>query len=135
MACAFPHRGGREPEKAQLEGGEEEAKEAKPEEGAAATEGSEETPVPEPEELQLTLEEYEVIMAEKRAGLNAQREAAFKPDEKQFEGFKQFAKVCEGCGVVGLPLLLHAVAGMAYVSPRSGCRYKASFPLGLTGGG
>lgn len=33
--------------------------------------------------LQMTLEEYEAVLAEKRAGLNQQREAAFKADEKQ----------------------------------------------------
>lgn len=31
----------------------------------------------------MTLEEYEAVLAEKRAGLNQQREAAFKADEKQ----------------------------------------------------
>lgn len=31
----------------------------------------------------MTLEEYEAVLAEKRAGLNRQREAAFKADEKQ----------------------------------------------------
>ena len=31
----------------------------------------------------MTLEEYEAVLAEKRAGLNQTREAAFKADEKQ----------------------------------------------------
>lgn len=41
---------------------------------------------PEEEEVQMTLEEYEAVLAEKRAGLNQQREAAFKADAKQFSG-------------------------------------------------
>ena len=32
---------------------------------------------------QMTLEEYEAVLAEKRAGLNQTREAAYKADEKQ----------------------------------------------------
>ena len=40
-------------------------------------------PCPEPPPAQMTLEEYEAVLAEKRAGLNRQREAAFKADEKQ----------------------------------------------------
>ena len=49
-------------------------------------------------------------MAEKRAGLNTQREAAFKVDEAQFQGMKTFAKVEED---VGLSLNKNAKAGKA----------------------
>jgi len=48
---------------------------------------------------QMTLEEYEAVLAEKRAGLNTQRESAFKADEKQFNGMKTFEKVEEDVGL------------------------------------
>eukprot|EP00890_Picochlorum_soloecismus_P004578 jgi/Picsp_1/5120/NSC_02483-R1_vasa intronic gene len=54
-------------------------------------EGAEEA-APEEEEKQLTLEEYEAMLAEKRAGLNAKKEAAFKVDESQFKGMRTFEK-------------------------------------------
>jgi hypothetical protein len=47
----------------------------------------------------MTLEEYEVVLAEKRAGLNQQREAAFKADSAQFSGMKTFAKEVEDLGL------------------------------------
>ena len=55
--------------------------------------------VEEEEEKQLTLEEYEVLMQEKRAGLNTQRDAAFKVDDAQFQGMKTFEKVEEDVGL------------------------------------
>lgn len=39
----------------------------------------------------MTLEEYEAVLAEKRAGLNQTREAAFKADEKQVRAHAQLA--------------------------------------------
>jgi plasminogen activator inhibitor 1 RNA-binding protein len=70
------------------------------EEGAApAAEGAAEGAAPAPpppaeeEEVTMSLDEYEALMAEKRAGLNAQREAAFKADAAQFDGMKTFEKV------------------------------------------
>lgn len=39
----------------------------------------------------MTLEEYEAVLAEKRAGLNLTREAAFKADEKQVRVHAQLA--------------------------------------------
>jgi len=71
-------------EKLNLEGGEE---------------ADADVPPPEEEEKQLTLEEYEALMAEKRAGLNAQREAAFKVDDSQFKGMKTHEKVEEDLGL------------------------------------
>lgn len=53
----------------------------------------------EEEEPQLTLEEYEAQMAEKRAILNAQKESAFKADASQFEGMKTFEKKEEDLGL------------------------------------
>ena len=47
----------------------------------------------------MTLEEYEVVLAETRAGLNQQREAAFKADSAQFSGMKTFAKEVEDLGL------------------------------------
>lgn len=92
-------------EKMAVEGGEE-APAAVAAEGAAAPAAETEAPAveAEPEEVQMTLEEYEAILAEKRAGLNAQREAAFKPDAKQFEGFKQMTKAEEDAEDIGLGL-------------------------------
>lgn len=51
-------------------------------------------PVEEPEK-QMTLEEYEAMMADKKASLNQVKEAAFKADEQQFAGMKTFQKVEE----------------------------------------
>jgi hypothetical protein len=47
----------------------------------------------------MTLEEYEVVLAEKRAGLNQTREPAVKADTKQFSGMKTFEKVEEDVGM------------------------------------
>jgi plasminogen activator inhibitor 1 RNA-binding protein len=52
-----------------------------------------------PEEKQLSLEEYEALMEEKRAGLNVQREASFKVDKAQFQGMKTFEKQEEDVGL------------------------------------
>lgn len=52
-----------------------------------------------PEEKQLSLEEYEALMEEKRAGLNVQRDASFKVDEAQFQGMKTFEKQEEDVGL------------------------------------
>ncbi|EFN52985.1 expressed protein [Chlorella variabilis] len=95
------HNWGEEGKDGETEGA---AKEATTEEGAEpAAEPVEEVPRAEPEEdeeeKQMTLEEYEVVLAEKRAGLNQQREAAFKADEKQFSGMKTFEKVVEDVGL------------------------------------
>ena len=57
--------------------------------GEAAVEEEEE------EEKQMSLEEYEALMAEKKAALNAAKEAAFKVDDSQFAGMKTFEKVEE----------------------------------------
>jgi plasminogen activator inhibitor 1 RNA-binding protein len=53
----------------------------------------------EEEEKQLTLEEYEALLSEKRSGLNVQRDAAFKADDAQFQGMKTFEKVEEDVGL------------------------------------
>jgi plasminogen activator inhibitor 1 RNA-binding protein len=52
-----------------------------------------------PEEKQLSLEEYEALMEEKRAGLNVQRDASFKVDKAQFQGMKTFEKQEEDVGL------------------------------------
>ena len=44
-------------------------------------------------QAQMTLEEYEAVLAEKRAGLNKTRDPAFKADKTQFKGMKSFEKV------------------------------------------
>ena len=67
-------------------------------EGGENAEKVEET-VQEEEEPQLTLEEYEAQMAEKRAALKAQRDSAFKADPSQFEGMKTFEKPEEDLGL------------------------------------
>lgn len=87
--------GKEEPEaeaKAEAEQNIESVEQAAAEETAAAVEAEE-------EEKQMTLEEYEAVLAEKRAGLNLTREAAFKADEKQFQGMKTFEKVEEDVGL------------------------------------
>lgn len=57
----------------------------------------------------MTLEEYEALLAEKRAGLNQTREAAYKADESQFSGMKTFEKVEED---VGLSLVKNVKVGL-----------------------
>jgi len=52
-----------------------------------------------PEEKQLSLEEYEALMEEKRTGLNVQRDASFKVDKAQFQGMKTFEKEEEDVGL------------------------------------
>jgi plasminogen activator inhibitor 1 RNA-binding protein len=54
---------------------------------------------PAPEEKELSLEEYEALMEEKRAGLNVQRDASFKVDKAQFQGMKTFEKEEEDVGL------------------------------------
>ena len=54
---------------------------------------------------QMTLEEYEAVLAEKRAGLNQTREAAYKADEKQVRSRLGFVS-----GLVGRRTTRYGVA-------------------------
>lgn len=67
--------------------------------GGEAAESEGEGAAVEEEEKQLTLEEYEALQLEKRAGLNVQRDAAFKVDNAQFQGMKTFEKLEEDVGL------------------------------------
>lgn len=77
----------------------------------------------------MTLEEYEAVLAEKRAGLNQTREAAYKADESQFSGMKTFEKVEED---VGLSLVKNVKVGAAPPPPPPSSP-PAAQPLSGTG--
>ena len=75
------------------------------------------------EEKQMSLEEYEAVMAEKKAALNATKESAFKVDDSQFAGMKTFAKQEE---VVDLSLDKHAKVIGANKGPKDKDRKEIS---------
>lgn len=75
------------------------------------------------DEKQMSLEEYETLMAEKKAALNATKEAAFKVDDSQFAGMKTFAKEEED---VDLSLDKHAKVIGANKGPKDKERKEVS---------
>ncbi len=89
-------------------------------EGAAADDDAPPPAPAEPEEPQLSLEEYEALVAEKRAGLNRAAKPAAKVDAAQFEGMAVRAKA-----VVPDAAALAADTGLFLSKPKVTGAHKA----------